>query len=108
VPVPNGFLRELLALAHQRDPAAPLFPWSRTTAWRRVKALMEAAAITGPQATTRGLRHRFGVHAIVSGLEEDLLRRLLGHAENSKSTRVYVKAMGDEERQIVRRMWGRG
>lgn len=107
VPIPARFLRELLVLAGERQPEAALFPWSRTTAWRRVKALMAIAAIDGPQATTRGLRHRFGVQAMMHGMDEELLRRLLGHALNSKATRIYVRAMGDEERAIVRRMWER-
>lgn len=105
VPVPASFVRALLPLARNCAPEQRIFPWSRTTAWRRTKALMIEAGIDGPQATARGLRHRFGVEAIVKGIDEDLLRRLLGHAPNSKSTRIYLNAMGAEERAIVRRMW---
>ena len=105
VPVPAPFLRELRLLANHRKSHERIFRWSRTTAWRRIKALMARAGVAGPQATMRGLRHRFGVHAITSGVGEDLLRRMLGHAPNSKSTRIYLNAMGDEERAIIRRMW---
>lgn len=105
VPVPAAFVRKLLPLTRELGPDDRIFPWSRTTAWRRIKALMKEAEIDGPQATPRGLRHRYGVEAIMHGIDETMLRRLLGHAPNSKSTRIYINAMGDEEREIVRRMW---
>ena len=40
-----------------------LWRWSRTTAWRYVKAVMVAADITGTPAMPKGLRHGFGVNA---------------------------------------------
>lgn len=105
VPVPMSFVRRLVSLSRTLAADDRLFPWSRQTAWRRVKALMLEAGIEGPQATPRGLRHRYGVEAVMHGIDETLLRRLLGHAPNSKSTRIYTNAMGDEEREIVRRIW---
>ena len=43
------------ARGRQRDRL--LWPWSRTTAWRDVKAVMAVAGIEGPQATPKGPRH---------------------------------------------------
>ncbi len=40
-----------------------LWPWGRTHAWRKVREVMQMAGIEGPQATSRGLRHGFGVIA---------------------------------------------
>jgi len=45
-----------------------LWPWSRTTTFRRVKEVMEVAKITdGPHKCPKGLRHGYGVHAISCG-----------------------------------------
>ncbi|MBO9712643.1 site-specific integrase [Sphingomonas sp.] len=104
VPLPAPFLRELAELAKHRALDERLFPWSRSTGWRRIKALMDAAGIDGPQATPKGLRHHFGVHAIGCKMAESSVGRWLGHAE-PKSTYIYTAALGDEERALVRRMW---
>eukprot|EP01030_Chromulinospumella_sphaerica_P019341 gene19341-19228_t len=39
VPVPMALMAALLAIAAVRASAAPLWPWTRQTAWRRVKAV---------------------------------------------------------------------
>jgi integrase len=93
-----------MTLSHGYDPEQRLFPWTRQTGWRRIKVLMEAAAIAGPQATPRGLRHRLGVHAIGMQISESAVGRWLGHA-SPKSTRIYTFALGAEERALARRMW---
>jgi integrase len=104
VPVPKHLMRALLAHARGHEPTALLFPWSRQHGWRQIKALMKAAKIDGPQATARGLRHRFGVHAIGRQIPESAVGRWLGHA-NAKSTRVYTFAIGAEEHALASRMW---
>ncbi|MFZ5746905.1 MAG: tyrosine-type recombinase/integrase [Pseudomonadota bacterium] len=104
VPVPHRFMRELCANADASAPDEPIFRWSRTTAWRRIKSLMQQAGIEGPQATAKGLRHLFGVHGISSKIPESAMQRWLGHAR-PRSTRVYTFAMGTEERALARRMW---
>ena len=107
VPVPMRFLRELLAYASEHEPEERLFPWCRQTGWRRVRTLMLAASIEGPQATPKGLRHQFGCHAIGQKIPESAVGRWLGHA-NAKSTRVYTFVVGAEERALAKRMWRDG
>ena len=63
-----------------------------------------AAEITGPQATPRGLRHRFGVHAIGSKVPEGTLQRWIGHAR-LRNTHIYTFAVGADEIALARRMW---
>jgi integrase/recombinase XerD len=47
----------------------PLWPWSRMTAWRQVKAVVAVAGIpAGPHRTPKGLRHGYGVHTISSSV----------------------------------------
>lgn len=104
VPVPPHLIRPLLILSQGMDADDRLFPWSRQTGWRRIKALMDRADITGPQATPKGLRHQFGTRGISNQIDEATLSRWLGHAD-IKSTRIYTVAVGPEERALAKRMW---
>lgn len=113
VPVPPEFIDELAAMFDlieaQRDPmrsSTPLWPFSRCTAWRRVKEIMCQAGVHGPQATPKGLRHGFGVHAISVGVQLNMVKRWMGHAKLS-TTAIYTDAIGPEEHLIAMQMWGR-
>jgi integrase/recombinase XerD len=111
VPLPLDLLRELdhvfkLRIA-QRDPQLArlrLWRFSRTTAWRYVKAVMEAAGITGTPAMPKGLRHGFGVNAFQSNVPPHLVQRWLGHA-SLRTTSIYGDVVGAEERAFAERMW---
>ncbi len=113
VPLPPYIVRELervfdLRIA-QRDPRLAtlrLWRWSRTTAWRYIKAVMAAAGITGTPAMPKGLRHGFGVNAFQSNVPPHLVQRWLGHA-SLRTTAIYADVMGPEERAFAARMWGR-
>lgn len=103
IPLPDLLLHRLAGLAVHRE--GVLWPLSRGRAWQLVKAVMRAAAIRpGPQASPRGLRHGFGVHAIRSGVPVTLVQRWLGHASLA-TTAIYTQVLGAEERGIARRMW---
>lgn len=108
VPVPESLIERLvvdhgLAGPRGRMPHY-LWPVCRATAWRQVKRIMDEAGIAGPQATAKGLRHGFGVHALQSGVPLNLLQRWMGHAHIS-ITAIYGNAVGPEERAIAERMW---
>ena len=82
-----------------------LWPWSRMTGWRAVHAVMEAAGLDGPQASPKGLRHGFGVAAVSAGIPLNLVQKWLGHAQLT-TTAIYADAVGSEEKDIAKRMWG--
>jgi integrase len=82
-----------------------LWPWSRMTGWRTVHAVMEAARLNGPHASPRELRHGFGVAAVSAGIPLNLVQKWLGHAQLT-TTAIYADAVGAEEKDIARRMWG--
>ncbi len=111
VPLPSDVLDDLedafkLRTA-QRDPkraARRLWKWSRTTAWRRVKAVMAAAGIAGLHAMPKGLRHGFGVNAFQANVPPHLVQRWLGHA-SLRTTAIYGDVIGPEERAFAERMW---
>ena len=78
----------------------------RIAAYRVVKEVMTAAEITGAQACPKGLRHGYGIHATLSGVQLHMLSIWMGHASIA-TTQIYATACGIEEQQIAARMWGR-
>jgi integrase len=82
-----------------------LWSWSRMTAWRYIHAVMEQAGLSGAQASAKGLRHGFGVAAVSAGIPLNLVQKWLGHA-NLTTTAIYANAVGAEEKDIAKRMWG--
>jgi site-specific recombinase XerD len=113
VPVPPEFL-DTLDIAHaireaqksRRKAVAPIWDISRVRVWQIVKRVMEEAGIPdAPHRSPKGLRHGFGVHAIVQGVPLSMLQRWLGHAQLS-TTALYAEAVGKEEQHIAARMWG--
>jgi integrase/recombinase XerD len=109
IPIPPSCVRTLCEI-HRLGHAPPdtrLWSWSRSRAWQLVKMVMKHAAIgPGIHATPKGLRHGFGLHAVRSGVPLNLIQRWLGHASMT-TTAIYLQAMGSEERDIARRMWGK-
>jgi len=111
VPLPRDLIDKLNRVfqlrRRQRDPRLAtdrLWSWSRTTAWRRVKAIMAAAGIAGMPAMPKGLRHGFGVNAFQSNVPPHLVQRWLGHA-SLRTTSIYGDVVGPEERAFAARMW---
>lgn len=112
VPVPARLLRQLDAVhqirAARHDPERmdqPIWSWGRTTATTRVKEVMQAAGISGIQATAKGFRHGFAVDALVKEVPLVIVQEWLGHA-NLETTAIYSKAVATEARTIANRMWG--
>jgi integrase len=112
IPVPPDFLETLEAVhelkAARSGPDAGrdvyLWPWSRPTGWRYVCAVMDAAGIAGLHATPKGLRHGFGIKAVVSNVPLNMAQKWLGHAQLA-TTAIYADATGPEEKQLAERMW---
>ncbi len=112
VPLRSDFVDELDEVHHLREAQAQpdhgagtrLWTDSRTTYWRRCKAVMNAAGIQGVRASARGLRHTLGVHAAVNEIPESKIQVYLGH-ESLETTAIYLTAIGPEDRVIAERMW---
>jgi integrase len=108
VPVPLSLLK---MIEHAHGIAAPdynrntrLWPWCRTTAWKRVKEVMQDANVSAPLATPRAARHAFGVDAVQSSVALNIVQRWMGHAR-IETTTIYTDAIGNEERALARRTW---
>jgi integrase len=99
--LPPQLVGQLLALP---APGGVFWRWHNVTAWRRVKAVMQLARISGAQACPKGLRHGFGMRAAERNVPASLIQRFLGHA-SLRTTSVYLDAVGAEERQFAARIW---
>ncbi|HWY60511.1 MAG TPA: tyrosine-type recombinase/integrase [Rhizomicrobium sp.] len=82
-----------------------IWPWCRTTAWSRIKYLMQAAQIFGAQAMPKALRHGLGVQgAAEAGIPLNVMQKWMGHAR-IETTAIYANAVGKEERALASRLW---
>jgi integrase len=105
VPVPPALL-ETLEAVHDLGALGDgrLWDWSRTTGWRRVREVMDAAAIRGLCASPKGVRHGFGIKAVTSKVPLNMTQKWLGHSRLA-TTAIYTDATGPEEQGIAERMW---
>lgn len=112
LPMPPEFI-DMLDLVHgirklqkkQDDKNTKLWTFSRTTAWRIIKRVMDRARINAEGADMpKALRHSFGVNACVKGIPLNKTQQWLGHA-SMQTTAIYANATGEEEKQIAGRMW---
>jgi len=107
IPVPDQLLNRLENehMLTKAYPNARLWTWSRTTAWKLVKSVMEDAAVPSFCATPRALRHAFGVIGVAEAqVPLHMVQKWLGHSR-IETTAIYANAVGAEERSIAHRMW---
>jgi site-specific recombinase XerD len=106
VPIPEAFL-DVLDLVHgirEGHAKGRLWGWTRKTGYNHITAVMKKAALSGPQATPKGLRHGYAVACIEKGIQLNIVQELLGHAQMT-TTAIYAHAVGAERRSIVARLW---
>ncbi|HEY4940038.1 MAG TPA: tyrosine-type recombinase/integrase [Rhizomicrobium sp.] len=112
VPVPTELLARLeqvhsISKAQTESQLANrrIWKWGRTTAWLRVKEVMQDAGIGTAWSMPKALRHGFGVIGVAdAGVPLNMMQKWLGHAR-IETTAIYANAIGREERTIAKRMW---
>jgi integrase len=98
-------LKEIQRRGQRHELDQPLWSWSRTTAWRRVVAVMKQADISaGPHRVPKGLRHGYAIHALNKGVPLNMLSKWMGHSI-LEITAIYANAVGAEQQAIAARMW---
>lgn len=80
------------------------FPVSRITAYRQIKAIMDRAGLRGPKACPKGLRHAFGVRAVLANVPLNVLQHWMGHTSMA-TTAIYTSVIGLEQLEFSDRMW---
>ncbi|MCG8208220.1 site-specific integrase [Tenacibaculum finnmarkense genomovar finnmarkense] len=112
VPVPDQLI-DLLTIGHNlikkqkntKEAKTLLWKWSRQHAYELIRKLMIEAGISeGKHRSPKGLRHAYGVNAILKGVPINMLQKWMGHAD-IKTTSIYANAIGKEEAYIARKMW---
>ena len=114
VPIPRMLAKQLdhwHLISAASEARAPLWqrdgkPVTRVAAYRWIKEVMTEAEINGAQACPKGLRHGYGIHATLAGVQLHMLSKWMGHASLS-TTQIYAEACGPEEREIAARMWNK-
>jgi len=102
IPIPEVLFTALDAVCPKDEEL--LFSLHRSSAWRHIKTVLAKAGIAGPQAMPKGLRHGFAVNAIQKGVPLDLVSRWMGHA-SLRTTAIYTRVVGPEERAFAAKMW---
>jgi len=87
-----------------RKKSERLWPVTRMTGYRWILKTMEKADIKGPMARPHGLRHGFGVNALMKEIPLPLVQRWMGHAD-LETTSIYLQVVGNEESSFAGRLW---
>ena len=103
IPVPEFLMLELIA-ARSAHRNRRLWKFSRVTGWRIIKRVMKAAGVSGVQATTKGLRHGFGVRGALVQIPASVIQQWMGHADLS-TTAIYLAVQDEEERALIEKTW---
>jgi len=102
IPIPVELARSLREINCDGE----RFWWfSRTTAWRIVRAVMMLAEIEGVHACPKGLRHGFGVRTALAGVPITKIKDWMGHSK-VETTSIYLDVQDAEERELMQRTWG--
>lgn len=104
VPIPDRLCALLGELVINREPSAQVWSFSRSTAYRFVKAWMAEAGIRGVMACPKGMRHGMGVACLEHQIPLTKVQKWMGHAR-LETTAIYLDVSGEEERRLARRLW---
>ena len=105
IPIPDFLLEDIdfFAQKMQLNPRQPLWSFSLRTASRIIKKVMTLAQIHGIRCSAKSLRHGFAVHAVTIA-PLTMVKKWLGHSK-LETTEIYLNIVGEEEREIMRRVW---
>jgi len=104
VPVPESLTDTLRLLVPGKGHDERVWKFSRSTAYRMVRAKMKRARIAGGMACPKGLRHRHGVACVAVKIPLTTIQKWLGHAR-LETTAIYLDVSGEEERSLAERLW---
>ena len=104
VPIPTTLARLLQRLVSGQPSERRVWGFSRSTAFRMIKAAMKEANITGAMAMPKGLRHGLAVACLSVKIPLTTIQKWLGHAR-LETTAIYLDLLGEEEHALARRLW---
>ena len=74
------------------------------TGWQSVHRVMAKAGLSGPHASPKELRHRFGAAAGFAGIYPQPRAEMTWPYAQLSATTVYADTVGAEEQDTARRM----
>jgi integrase/recombinase XerD len=104
VPIPDFLMAELDRIGNGTEKNRRLWAFSRTTGYRLVKWWMGQVGISGVKACPKGLRHGFAIACLSKNIPLTTVKKWLGHAR-LETTAIYLDVIGEEERELARRLW---
>ena len=102
IPLPDVFLREIKPILG--NVGGRIWTFSRSTASRIIKKVMNTAGISGSKACSKGIRHSYAVNCILHNVPLTLIQRWMGHASIT-TTAIYLNVLGEEARKFAKRTW---
>ena len=104
VPIPATLVKEIGDLDIPTGSAGRVWTVSRPTAYRWIKAKMLEARLEGAKASPKGLRHSYAIACISRNVPLTVVKKWLGHAR-LETTAIYLDVIGEEERELAKRLW---
>jgi len=107
IPVPSSLVDVLTSSATNPDhfiTTGHRRPMPRITGYRHIKRIMGSTGLTGTKACPKGLRHAFGVRAVLAQVPLNVLQHWMGHASMT-TTAIYTSVIGKEQLEFADRMW---
>ena len=106
IPVPKALLDNILRQINEThiNNDSPLWWFSRTTGYNRIKDLMKEAGIKGEMAMPKGLRHTYAINCIQEKIDFFRVKKWMGHTK-AEATSIYLDFVGEDERRLAKRTW---
>lgn len=112
IPVPLKYMNSLVPahnIVHCQKTKSKaelkLWTWTRQHGYEVImKIMIEAEISEGSHRMPKGLRHGFGINAIMKNVPLNMLQKWMGHADIA-TTAIYANAIGKEEKAIADKMW---
>jgi integrase len=108
IPLTQEVVALLTSILRRQEPGSRVFSTQRRTAWNRSNLSLQmkrarAKAGIPDDAKLYGLRHAFGVRAIVNGVDIKTLAELMGHS-STRMTEHYLTHLGDHAGHLAAAM----
>ncbi|WP_422351510.1 tyrosine-type recombinase/integrase [Flagellimonas sp.] len=112
VPVPHNYIDTLVAVHsilggndNNYEVKKPLWKWTRQHAYELIQELMIRSGVpAGGHRNPKGIRHAYGVNAVLCSVPLPFLKKWMGHSHIS-TTAIYVTCLQLDEKELVKRMW---
>jgi len=103
IPLPDELLNRINArrIETQAGEGDLVFPFSRETAFRKVRKACELAGLNDERAHPHAFRHSYAIHLLRSGVPIAAVQRLLGHS-SIENTAIYLAIVQSDIEAFVR------